>query len=1597
MKSYATSFVMVLSMLLSLPSLATWSVTQTAVTINNGGTTANYAGAYNTLGYTTINNQYLGRFNASGTLAILNGEVRSTVASTDNTCTGNLRYRVYQQCATAPAWNTISLNNFVDPTGTTEYYNLASNTNINLLSGLTDPGRYIIEISWTYTGQTGSASGCATNGSDGNSTPYRFSFEYLTVDAFSDANFTTNPVWSGTTSSFSMQTNSDAAAGFNGSQTLRLAGPSSGGNDYISTPITDYMATNEWGFWIGRRSTSFSTASQTIIWLYANEANLKSSTVDGYRLVIGDDSGGDQIDLQVVTDGVGTTFLSSAAITNNLTDIGFTVCVKRDNQYSWTLYTSTLPTANGTGVTAQSCPFTNSTVNHGNASNSAYNMAGSGYFGFLCKYTTNSSSRTAVEFDNIGFRSSGLNTEISFNSASGTVSETAGTFNVQVNITNPSATTACVARVTLSAGTSASLNNFTTQDITFPAGSTSPVNCTLTIVDNNVCHDPENFTLDLSWVSGGVAPKLGANSSFTLSRTDNDGLTNTLYNSDFESNSNSGWIFPSADAWTTSNNFPLSGSYSLRHVDTGNSGTSYASHPITDGDLDGSVTNWKFLLGTDFWEPTSSTKMTFMLCADNSNLFAANGYAVGVNQVSGPTGDPDYITLYKVTNGQLVSELITTTIDWNWNNDIIAIEVNRDDNGLWTLKVNTNGDLSAVTSQGTATNTDYLVFNYFGVRYHYTSARSGQALIDDITITQSSCQTTYYSRSNGNSSAAIWAHTPDGTPGPATPNRYSNFVIQSGHQINHSASWSCHHLTIEAGGQLNLQNQQIEVHGDWINNGTFDAGSGTLHFKGLASQAIGGTSTTRFKNVIAENAAGIQLNSPAELAGSLTTLLGTFNTNNNLTVLSSATGDGSIGPISSGADVSGNINLQRYIPNGPSYWVYVGSPILNQTLANWNDDIVTTGFPGSDFPNYSFNSVYTYNESATGSRNDGWVGATNVSNTLDNGKGYILYMNASSQQINTTGSFNKGTVNIPLSYNDYTSGVGYNDPDGWNLVTNIYPSYVDWQSVCNNSGSFGSGNGTYYVYHTASGNYRSYNSNSGVGTAGRFVPHSQGFFVQATAPGQSITFQETDKIGNGSSFVRSEQESQFIRLSVSKSGMRDEAVLAFVDGATNNYDENFDTQKWESPVASAPEIALLTADQQKLTLDARAAITETLSVPVYVDMPSAGNYLFTIDEIQNIPFGSCITIEDVVSGITRVVEPNLTFTVSTSAPYTGNRMIIRIGAPIHVTSTNPGCNGSADALIDIQAPETGWNWSMTSEMGMELLSGTGSSLIEGVDEGIYTITMENAIDGCEPVSATVEIANPLPVVLFENHTAPLCNVGTEGQISVSIENAFTYDYILRNASGAIITQGNSSESELIFDQLGFGQYALTIQNSCETQVLPISLVDPNMVTVEVFTPTTEVAITEGEQLEIPINAHSMNAENYYWTVNGSELGEGEHINLPIELEGEYVVEVTASNSNCAGTGTITLNATSTVGVDETNNPDAVTWLQNSDGIWFSFHDASASNYTIDLYNTVGQRVMQEKGSTSQLVHMNISNLAVGSYTFRIWNETEILLTGKFKK
>jgi len=231
-------------------------------------------------------------------------------------------------------------------------------------------------------------------------------FGQTLYDSFTDGEFTTNPPWTGTTSSWTVVANSDVAAGATGSNTLRLNAPAVTGTEYLTSQIANWGTSQEWGFFLGRRAQAFTAANQQYFWLYANEATLTSATVDGYRIAIGDDTGNDEIRLEYIVNGaVNTTVITSTgAITNGLTDVGVLIRVTRSAAGDWQLFTSTIPTANGTGAIATDIPnAANAAISQGTGTNNSLVPAANGFIGVAALHSTGASAIVAAEFDQIYF------------------------------------------------------------------------------------------------------------------------------------------------------------------------------------------------------------------------------------------------------------------------------------------------------------------------------------------------------------------------------------------------------------------------------------------------------------------------------------------------------------------------------------------------------------------------------------------------------------------------------------------------------------------------------------------------------------------------------------------------------------------------------------------------------------------------------------------------------------------------------------------------------------------------------------------------------------------------------------------------------------------------------------------------------------------------------------------------------------------------------------------------------------------------------------------------------------------------------------------
>jgi len=154
----------------------------------------------------------------------------------------------------------------------------------------------------------------------------------------------------------------------------------------------------------------------------------------------------------------------------------------------------------------------------------------------------------------------------------------------------------------------------------------------------------------------------------------------------------------------------------------------------------------------------------------------------------------------------------------------------------------------------------------------------------------------------------------------------------------------CKSITISAGATLTAAaSNNLDIYGDWTNNGTFVPNTGIVSFKGITNQNIGGASASNTFNNLTINNTGttgndfITLNKPITINGILTLTDGRVNTDavNLLTIAaggSSSAGNSSSfinGPMAK----SGNSSFIFPIGNGSRFEpLGIGTPTSSSTL-----------------------------------------------------------------------------------------------------------------------------------------------------------------------------------------------------------------------------------------------------------------------------------------------------------------------------------------------------------------------------------------------------------------------------------------------------------------------------------------------------------------------------------------------------------------------------------------------------------------------------------------------------------------------------------------
>ena len=615
---------------------------------------------------------------------------------------------------------------------------------------------------------------------------------------------------------------------------------------------------------------------------------------------------------------------------------------------------------------------------------------------------------------------------------------------------------------------------------------------------------------------------------------------------------------------------------------------------------------------------------------------------------------------------------------------------------------------------------------------------------------------------------------------------------------------SFNNVTINNGSTFTAGTNVI-ITGNLAINGAFSHGNRLLTFTTAGTKNISGNPTTFFDITVGNGAVSTTVTNqltPLSLVGRLTlntAVVNTFNTGNNLILLSTAdnpTSDGSIGALS-GVAVSvlnGSYTAQRFVSSENRIYRYISAPVVGATVAQLKAAIPVTGIftdpsDGTSTPPCTGcistkPSLFSFNET-TAVYDTGFPGAGQSSGgtTFANGRGYSAFFRHTGLgavgivTINFNGT-HPSSAGVPLTVSP--------NPLGYSLVGNPYPSAIVWN---NGAGWVKTNIGDNIVIRDNAGSNVTFSAAAGNGV----IAAGQSFWVQSSAAGASLQVNENAKTALASIFhkidapIFDELEMSLTRVSTART---DNAKVVTRIGSSQGY-EAFDSYEFISDGVAIPDlhfISTLSSDSQVLGINAIPSVACGQTFNIYVT-----NFTKTSDAVVDYtmsinPTGAMKalvwTLHDnyLNSNVDLSANPNYNFQVDNSiaASQAANRFTLTaasnspIAIGLAVTSTSQICESSS-AAVTIAGSQTNMMYGVevNGTYYPNVAQGTGNDLnipvkSEWLNATTSTVKVK-ANSGCDSQFLSA-IAQVTKEVLY-NAVASSVQSCTKGSVTLSATGA----------------------------------------------------------------------------------------------------------------------------------------------------------------------------------------------------------------------------------
>ena len=797
-------------------------------------------------------------------------------------------------------------------------------------------------------------------------------------------------------------------------------------------------------------------------------------------------------------------------------------------------------------------------------------------------------------------------------------------------------------------------------------------------------------------------------------------------------------------------------------------------------------------------------------------------------------------------------------------------------------------------------------------------------------------QSTYISNSSGD-----W-NTPSTWNVNSIPTSSDDVLILPGDTVSiNSGTGYCNNITIDSTAFFNLtHNAKLVISGNWYNSGTFGSNKSLVKFTGALSQTISGTNATTFYNLEIKNNAGVIFGHEQTIRGTLTLTQGTLNTSGyNFIFISDSNATAAIAEIQSGADIIGNITMQRYLSSNSTGWRLLGSPVNGTTIQDWSNDFITSGFPGSTYPNFNFCSVYTYDETVAGTSDFGFVMPAGITQSVIPGNGYWAYIGPTPLTIDVTGTPEKFNHTFPITY---SSSAGPME-DGWNLISNPYPSPINWDSPAWTKTGV---NDAIYIWDPSLNQYSSYVNGIGVNGGTNIITSSQAFWIQTNQSNPVLNSTESTKTNLDVSYLHAAPSNKtIIKLSLTGNGAKDETGICFSPLAINTFDPLEDAIKFFS---GDPLGISITSMLDTIDLAINSVPSTSYSVALKVKVGITGQYTINRDTNSYLPLNTCIYLEDLATN-TKVNLENSPYTFAINDTTSAPRFILHVGFPLTTEEISTSCsykqNGQAIVNVHSQGP---WNVTWKNAFGNILASHPligSSDTLNNLSSGVYSVVVSSNSGVCSNQVSTILISAVDTIITQAVVSNVICKNDNNGSIQVGITGG-NFPFSFHWSTGA-----NTS----IVNNLAPGIYTLIVTdaNGCSDTtdhlVQQISSLDVNFSVIkDTIFPNTSISFlntTTGQtSLSWDFGDGSFNTANYYCSHSFSSPG-------------QFTIELIAYDKGCSAKSRKEITVLNPLNISSGYvNENQVLIYSSGNNAYVVFNLADNSPAIIEVYTLDGRLV-----------------------------------------